>query len=216
LVVSCQARPDNPLHGPVFMTAMARAAEAGGAIGLRINGPEDIAAVRVASELPIIGLLKRSYPDSPIEITPTYADAAAIAAARADVIAIDATGRRRPDGETLEALIARIHDNLGLPVLADCAGVDDALAAAKFGADAVASTLSGYLDRSVPPPDDPDLEMILKLAPRCPVPVIAEGRFKNPDQVAAALRAGAHAVVVGTAITNPREITRLFAEATRR
>jgi putative N-acetylmannosamine-6-phosphate epimerase len=67
----------------------------------------------------------------------------------------------------------------------------------------------------VAPPDEPDLEMILRLAPRCPVPLIAEGRFTTPGQVAAALRAGAYAVVVGTAITNPGEITRRFAEATR-
>ena len=197
------------------MTAMAKAAEAGGAVGLRINGPEDIAAVRVASDLPIIGLLKRSYPGSPIEITPTYAEAAEIAAARADMIAIDATGRARPGGETLKTLIERIHENLGLPVLADCAAVEDALAAAEVGADAVASTLSGYLDRKVQPPDDPDLDMIVRLVPRCPVPVIAEGRFKTPGQVAAALRAGAHAVVVGTAITNPREITQAFVRAIR-
>jgi putative N-acetylmannosamine-6-phosphate epimerase len=197
------------------MAAMAKAAEAGGAVGLRINGPDDVRAVRAASALPIIGLYKRAYDASPIEITPTFAEAAAIAKAGADIIAVDATGRPRPDGSSLPALIARIHAALGLPVLADCAGVDDALAAAAAGADVVASTLSGYLDRAVPPPEDPDLDLILRLAPRCPVPVIAEGRFKMPGQVAAALRAGAYAVVVGTAITNPREITRWFVQATR-
>jgi N-acylglucosamine-6-phosphate 2-epimerase/N-acetylmuramic acid 6-phosphate etherase len=197
------------------MAAMAGAAEAGGAVGLRVNGPDDVRAVRAASRLPIIGLYKRAYAGSPVEITPTFAEAAAVAEAGADIIALDATGRVRPDGSSLEALIARIHAELRLPVLADCATPDDALAAEALGADAVASTLSGYLDRAVPPPEDPDLEMILRLAPRCAVPVIAEGRFKDPGQVAAALRAGAHAVVVGTAITNPGEITRWFARATK-
>ena len=46
-----------------------------------------------------------------------------------------------------------------------------------------------------------------------PVPVVAEGRFDTPDLVAEAFKRGAHAVVVGTAITNPREITRKFVRA---
>ena len=79
----------------------------------------------------------------------------------------------------------------------------------------MASTLSGYLDPTVPPPAEPDLDMVLRLAPRCPVPVLAEGRYGTPDEAAAAIRAGAHAVIVGTAITNPREITRAFVRALR-
>ena len=104
LVVSCQARPDNPLHGPVFMAAMARSAEEGGALGLRVNGPADVAAVRAASRLPIIGIFKRRTPGFPVEITPAFADAAAIVAAGADVVALDGTARPR-DGEPLAELI---------------------------------------------------------------------------------------------------------------
>ena len=148
LAVSCQARADNPLHGPVFMAAMAQAAEQGGARALRANGPADIAAIRAVSRLPIIGILKRWDDRFPVYITPDFASAAAIAAAGADIIALDATDRPR-DGEPL--------------------------------AEAV------------------------------PVPIVAEGRFEQPEQLEVAFAAGAHAVVVGTAITNPREITRRFA-----
>ncbi len=215
LIVSCQARPDNPLHGPTFMAAMAKAAAAGGAAGLRMNGPDDIRAARAVTDLPIIGIFKRRYPSALIEITPTFAEAAEVAAAGAAIIALDATSRARPDGSTVTALIARIHGELGLPVLADVAGIDDGVAAESAGADAVATTLSGYIDPAVPPPDEPDLNLVAALAGRLRVPVIAEGRIKSPAQARAALDHGAFAVVVGTAITNPLEITRGFARALR-
>lgn len=216
LIVSCQARPDNPLHGPVFMRAMALAAEAGGAVGLRMNGPDDIRAAREAVRLPIIGIHKRRYKGSPVEITPTYEDAAAVAAAGAAMVAVDATDRPRPGGVSLVDLIARIHERLGLPVLADCAALADGLAAEQAGADAVATTLSGYVDPAVPPPEDPDLDLVEALARAVRIPVIAEGRLRSPAQARAALDRGAYAVVVGTAITNPREITRWYVRALRR
>lgn len=213
LIVSCQARPNNPLHGPVFMAAMARAAADAGALGLRMNGPEDIRAARTAVDLPIIGLYKRPYDDCQVVITPTFAEAEAVAAAGAAIIATDATGRRRPGGAMLEALIARIHDELGLPVLADAAGIEDGLAAEAAGADAVATTLSGYMDPEAAPPEDPDLDLVAALAARLRIPLIAEGRIQTPAQARAALDRGAFAVVVGTAITNPREIARGFVRA---
>ncbi len=210
LIVSCQARPDNPLHGPAFMAAMARAASDGGALGLRMNGPADIRAARAVTGLPIIGLYKRAYDGSPVSITPTFAEAEAVAAAGASVIALDATARPRPGGVKLGELIARIHAELGLPVLADAAGIEDGLAAEAAGADAVATTLSGYVDPGAPPPEDPDLDLVVALVARVRVPVIAEGRIKTPAQAREALDRGAFAVVVGTAITNPREIARGF------
>jgi N-acylglucosamine-6-phosphate 2-epimerase len=198
------------------MAAMAKAAEAGGAVGLRMNGPDDIRAARAVTSLPIIGLDKRRYGNCAIEITPTFEEAAAIAAAGAAMIAVDATGRPRPDGVSLVALVARIHDELGLPVLADCAGLDDGLAAQAAGADAVATTLAGYLDPAAPPADEPDLDLVGALAARLDVPLIAEGRIHSPELARAALDRGAYAVVVGTAITNPREITRRYVRAMER
>ncbi len=213
LIVSCQARPGNPLHGPTFMAAMAQAAAAGGAAGLRMNGPDDIRAAHALTDLPIIGIFKRRYPNVPIEITPTFAEAAEVAAAGATIIALDATGRPRPDGSTVGALIEQIHRELGLSVLADVAAVEEGLAAEAAGADSLATTLSGYLNPAIPPPEGPDLDLVSALAGRARVPVIAEGRIKSPAQARAALDRGAFAVVVGTAITNPREITRWFARA---
>ncbi|HET8678772.1 MAG TPA: putative N-acetylmannosamine-6-phosphate 2-epimerase [bacterium] len=213
LIVSCQARPDNPLYGPAFMAAMARAAADGGAVGVRINGPDDIKAARAATPLPIIGLYKRPYGDSQVTITPTFAEASAVAGAGAAIIALDATGRPRPVGVPLAALIARIRTEIALPILADVADLPDALAAEDAGAAAVATTLSGYLDPAMPPPDDPDLDLVAVLAARVRIPVIAEGRIKTPAEARAALDRGAFAVVVGTAITNPREITRRFVDA---
>jgi len=211
LVVSCQAREDNPLHGPAFMAAMARAALAGGAAGIRANGAADIAAIRAITDLPIIGLNKRWRPDFPVYITPDFAAAHEVSAAGADIIALDATPRPRP-GDPVATLVARIHAELGRAVMADIATLEEGLAAAAFGVDYVATTLSGYTDETSHL-KGADLALLAALVASCPVPVIAEGRFDTPALVARAFELGAHAVVVGTAITNPLEITRRFAAA---
>ncbi|MFC4171774.1 N-acetylmannosamine-6-phosphate 2-epimerase [Microvirga sp. GCM10011540] len=213
LVVSCQARADNPLHGPVHMAAMARAAEAGGARAIRANGPDDVAAIRAVTRLPIIGISKVWDDRYPVYITPDFENAAAVARAGADVIGIDATPRPR-NGESVERLIARIRGELGREVFADIATLEEGRAAHAYGATYVATTLSGYTDETIERrAAGPDLDLLSALVGAVPVPVIAEGRFDTPDLVTAAFERGAHAVVVGTAITNPREITKKFAQA---
>lgn len=209
LVVSCQARADNPLHGPVFMGAMALAARDGGAAAIRANGPADIRAVRAAG-LPVIGIDKRFDDRFPVYITPDFAAAAGLAEAGADIIALDCTPRPRAGGPVGET-VRRIRDELGLPVFADISTLEEGLAAEQMGAAYVATTLSGYTAYTQPKPSLPDLWLIEQLASRLGVPVIAEGRFNTPELARAAINAGAHAVVVGTMITNPREITRSFA-----
>jgi N-acylglucosamine-6-phosphate 2-epimerase len=211
LVVSCQARADNPLHGAVFMSAMARAAEQGGAMAIRANGAADIAAIRAATGLPVIGIAKRRSAGFEVEITPSLADARSVAGAGAAMIAIDATGRAR-DGEPLQDLIAGITQELALPIMADVATLAEGEAAAAMGCAVVATTLSGYTPDS-PRLEGPDFDLLAQLVARLRVPVIAEGRFTTPDELARAFALGARAVVVGTAITNPREITRRFAAA---
>ncbi len=210
LVVSAQARGDNPLRGPGFMVAMARAAEAGGAGAIRAEGVADIAAIREAVKLPLVGLIKRDDEGFPVYITPDFAAAAAVAAAGAEVIAIDATARARKGGE-VGPMIARIHAELGREVLADVATLEEGIAAEAAGADAVATTLAGYTGGKVP--EEPDFALLAALAERCRVPVVAEGRFWWPEEVARAFALGAHAVCVGTAITDPRAITRRFVAA---
>ena len=195
------------------MAAMALAAEQGGALALRANGAADIAAIKRVSLLPVIGLKKVEQPGFPVTITPDFAAAREAADAGADMIAIDATGRPR-DGEPLEELIPMIRDRLGKPVMADIATLEEALHAAALGADCVATTLSGYTQETVEKlKGGPDFALLKALVAQSPVPVIAEGRFDTPGRAREALRLRAHAVVVGTAITNPREITRKFAEA---
>ncbi|MGL4444561.1 MAG: putative N-acetylmannosamine-6-phosphate 2-epimerase [Alsobacter sp.] len=214
LVVSCQAREDNPLHGPSFMAAMALAAAQGGAGAIRANGPGDIAAIRAAVDLPVIGILKRFMEGVPVYITPSFADAKAVAAAGADIVAIDATARDRGGGETLADLIDAIRGRLGVPVFADVSTLDEGLAAEAAGAAYVATTLAGYTGPTAVARDaGPDLDLLAALVAACRVPVVAEGRFDSPDLAARALALGAHAVVVGTMITNPREISRRFAAA---
>lgn len=214
LIVSCQAAPDEPLHGVQYMVAMARAAMQGGAVGIRANGPEDIAAIRAAVDLPIIGLFKVDSPGSEVRITPTIEHAQIIADAGADIIALDATARPHPNGMMAAELIARVQKLTGRPVLADISSLDEGLAAGCAGADMVATTLSGYTLNS-PAQLEPDIKLIGNLVQKLQpegTPVIAEGRISTPEQAVQALRAGAYAVVVGAAITRPQWITSHFVE----
>ncbi|SDT71003.1 N-acetylmannosamine-6-phosphate 2-epimerase [Jiangella sp. DSM 45060] len=211
IVVSCQAGPDNPLHGPEPMALMARAAEAGGAAGIRANGPADVAAISAVVSVPVLGINKTGDRDG-VYITPTFESAATVVRAGATVVALDGTDRPRPGGDLAE-LIAAIHDRLGVPVMADV----DTLAAGRYaraaGADLVGSTLSGYTGGERV--DGPDLALVRTLVDELDCPIVAEGRYWTRDDVLAAFDAGAHTVVVGTAVTNPMAITRRLVEAVR-
>ncbi|MFI0899033.1 N-acetylmannosamine-6-phosphate 2-epimerase [Streptomyces sp. NPDC020983] len=212
LVVSCQALPGEPLHGPVHMSAMARSAVMGGAAAVRVNGPEDVAAVRGAVRVPVIGLWKDG--EEGVYITPTLRHALAVAEAGADIVALDATGRPRGDGLDIAATFAALHA-AGVLVMADVSTLDEGLAAAAAGADLVATTLSGYTGTGAPrsAAAGPDLDLVASLAARTGTPVAAEGRITTPEQAAAVLAAGAHCVVVGGAITRPADLTRRFVTA---
>ena len=212
LIVSCQALEDEPLHGAQIMAAMARAAKEGGAVGIRANSPVDIAAIRAAVDLPIIGLHKCEIAGYAPYITPTLRHAQEVADAGADLIALDATLRPHPGGLDAAELIQLVKERTRKPVLADVATFADGIAAQEAGADAVSTTLSGYTDDS-PKLEGPDFDLLRWLADELSIPVIAEGRIATPEQVARALDLGAFAVVVGSAITRPQWITRQFAQA---
>jgi N-acylglucosamine-6-phosphate 2-epimerase len=214
IVVSCQATEDNPLFGPESMTRMALAAEKGGAVGLRVNGPVDTAAVMAASSLPVLAIYKVDYPDFDVRITPTVADTIALLETGAPFIALDGTNRPRPHGERLTDSVDAIHER-GALAFADLATRDDLAGAIEAGVDAVGTTLSGYTAESMSDSDEPDLDFLAWLVTWSPVPVFAEGRYWTPEQAAAALQIGASFVVVGTAITNPMKITEHFVQATR-
>jgi len=194
------------------MSAIARAAELGGAVGIRAEGTADVRAIKDAVGVPVIGLIKRDVPGSPVRITPSVEDALAVADAGADMVAVDATLRPRPGGLSARDFLAELAGALEPPLLADVDSLEAGVAARAAGADAVATTLSGYAGDGSPP-EEPDVELVGRLAAELDCPVLAEGRYSTPTQVAAALDAGAFAVVVGTAITDPAALTRRLAAA---
>lgn len=210
LVVSCQAPGDSPLSGPKFMSAMAQAAEQGGAVGIRADGPEDVSAISQQVNLPVIGIYKRRDLSDTVYITPDFSSARAVAQAGSDILAVDGTSRERPGSEDLGELVRKIQDELALPVMADISTPEEALNAEEKGVDLVATTLSGYTSYTEDRKNGPDLALVTELTEAVDVPVVAEGRFQAPNQVVEAFSRGAHAVVIGTAITNPVAITRKF------
>jgi N-acylglucosamine-6-phosphate 2-epimerase len=209
LIVSCQAYPGEPMRDPRTMAQIARAAVTGGAVGIRLQGIDDL---RAAADLPvpIVGLWKDG--ESDVFITPTLEHAQAVADAGADIVALDGTRRRRPDGLTLSETITGLRETHDVLVMADCGSFDDAVAAEAAGADILGTTLSGYTGER-PKSSGPDLELISQIANHCEKPIVAEGRIHSPADAAAALRAGAFAVCVGTAITHPSTITSWFVTA---
>ena len=214
LIVSCQADPGDPMDHIDTIARMATSVLRGGAAGLRAEGPECVAAFRAITNFPIIGMVKTKDSKGEVYITPAFKGARAVSEAGSDIIALDCTLRRLVEAEPWPELIRRIHTELRKPVLADIASLDDAIAAQEAGADAVATTLYGYTDetagiRSFSWP------LLKKLVDRMRVPVIAEGHINQPDEVRKALELGAHAVLVGSAITRPQTITARFVAATR-
>ncbi|MFF4889367.1 N-acetylmannosamine-6-phosphate 2-epimerase [Micromonospora chersina] len=211
LVVSCQADPGEPLDAPAHIVALARSALRGGAAAIRAQGLPDLRALRAAlPNTPLIGLVKDG--GSGVYITPTLAHAEAVAATGVEIVALDGTRRPRPDGLSLAETVARLRErHPAVLVMADVGDAADGHAAVAAGVDVVSTTLSGYTGGAVP--HDPDLPLIATLAATLPVPVVAEGRINTPEEAAEALRRGAHAVVVGTAITRPAVVTSRFAAA---
>jgi len=210
LVVSCQTGDNRAFRDASCMARFARAAVAGGAAGIRANGPEEIKAIREAVSVPIIGIFKATQDDGKILITSSFDAAQQVVAAGANLVALDCTARGQGYG-ALERL-RRIEAELGVPVLADIATVEEAVRAAEAGADAVLSTLRGYT-RETATVRSFDAAFIAALVRAVKVPVLAEGRIESPQQACEALEAGAYAVIVGSAITRPETITRRFVSA---
>jgi len=178
---------------------------------VRIDGPEDVAAVRRVVAIPIIGLFK-ILGASPVYITPTFEAGADVARAGAHVVAVQATQERAATPHRLPEVFARLHAECGVLVMADVSTLAEGLDAAAAGADLVATTMAGYTPQSRQM-QGPDLDLVEALARHLSIPVVAEGRIRTPGEAVAALRAGAWAVVVGRAITMPEAITETFARA---
>jgi N-acylglucosamine-6-phosphate 2-epimerase len=214
LIVSVQASEGDPLDDLDTLTRIATSVLRGGAGGLRAEGIPRIAAFRKLTQLPIIGIIKTYDTNGDVYITPDFRSAQAITDAGADIIALDCTARRLTAAEPWPELIRRIHAELNRPVLADIATLEDALAAQRAGAVAVATTLYGYTaqtanQRTVSWP------LVQSILARLTIPFVVEGHITDPVEAGKALALGAHAVVVGSAITRPETITARFAESCR-
>ena len=209
LVVSCQAYPGEPLRHPETMAQMAMAAVEGGAVGIRCQGLSDIAAIKGQVEVPVIGIWKDGREG--VYITPTLRHARCCASVGADIVAIDATGRPRPDGRTYADTVRALHDE-GIVVMADCGSFADAERAVEAGSDIISTTLSGYTGERKKT-DGPDFDLLRRMVAAFgdATPVLCEGRIHTPDQLTQVMAMGAWAAVVGTAITHPTSITRWFA-----
>jgi N-acylglucosamine-6-phosphate 2-epimerase len=213
LIVSCQAPIDSPLHDAEIIGAIAQACINRGAAGVRIDTPAHIMAVRKKMpNIPIIGLWKQTGLGTPVYITPRYEDAEAVAEAGADIIAIDATLRERPQGETVTEIINTIHTRLDRLVMADIDNLESAIAAVEVGADLVGTTLYGYTNatKNLSPPG---FILLSELVEKLSVPIICEGGIASPEMAKQALDLGAYAVVVGTAITGIDALTQSFQTA---
>ncbi|HEX3435737.1 MAG TPA: putative N-acetylmannosamine-6-phosphate 2-epimerase [Pseudacidobacterium sp.] len=211
LIVSVQAFPGDPLDHTETLRRIAISVIRGGAGGLRANGADCISAFRKETALPIIGISKRFADRLPI-ITPDFTSAKSVADAGADIIGLDCTSHRPASCEPWPKLVSRIKDELGKPVLADIAAVEEALAAEKAGASAVATTMYGYTPetagrRSI------SWELVEQLIEFLNIPVIVEGHVREPEDIRRAFNRGVFAVVVGAAITQPESITARFVRA---
>lgn len=220
LIVSCYAGPDfNAEMGmPQTMVCVAKSCIAGGARAIRTN-IENVAAVKAAVDVPVIGL-KKVYRSGDMfagdfRITPTLKEVEELLEAGADGIAVDGTIRERYDDMTLEKFISEIKRRYNTLVVADISTLEEGVAAWKCGADMVGTTLSGYTPYSknpiifgqLPLPD-PDYEIISQLRAAGVEYIVAEGRITNGEKMRRALDAGAHSVVIGTSITEPRKIVK--------
>lgn len=214
LIVSCQVQHDDPVYSLDFVVKMAKAAQWGGAVGLRANSPEQIRAIKQSVDLPLIGLYKIWHDDTDVFITPTLEAAKEVWAAGADIIALDCTSQitheGRPAYELLPIVKKEIPDAL---IFADVSNYEEAVRAIDLGADLVGPTLYGYT-AATKDIEEPDLREFARMCRdfKDKAYVIMEGHIYTPEDAMKAIFLGAHAVVVGSAITRPHLITKRFTD----
>lgn len=210
LVVSCQALPEEPLHSSFIMGRMALAAKMGGAKGIRAQSKEDIEEIKKVVDLPIIGIVKRTYPDSDIYITPTKKEVDELLSTGCEMIALDATNRRRPSGELIADLVHYIQAH-GVLTMADCSTYEECMEAQRIGFDCVSTTLCGYTPYSEKK-EGPNFSLLKHLVRDLTVPLLAEGKINTPDDLRKVMDLGVHSAVVGGAITRPQQIAKTFTD----
>lgn len=209
LIVSCQALPDEPLHSSFIMSRLAIAAKQGGAAGIRAQSVDDINEIMKVCDLPMIGIIKRNYEDSEVYITPTKKEVMELLSTKCQIIALDATIRKRPGNESCQELVNMIHENNRL-AMADCSTYEECVNAQKMGFDIISTTLCGYTAYSKKI-DGPNFELLKKCVDTLTVPIIAEGKINTPEDLQKVYEeCGVYSAVVGGAITRPQQITARF------
>lgn len=210
MIVSCQSEGDDPFNAaPEYMALFARAAEMGGAIGIRTQGIAKLEAIKRATPLPVIGLLKSQFEDGTVRITGSFDEVEQLIKSKSDIVAIDGTFRKR-EGLTGPEFIKTVKQRYGCLVLADIATYAEAKACEEAGADGVSTTLNGYTPDTLQYHDGPNYEVLKECVNGLSIPVFAEGRYNTPVEAGEAMKLGAFAVISGTAITRPRVITQWF------
>lgn len=208
LVVSCQALEDEPLHSSFIMGRMALAAKQGGASGIRAQGKADIIEIKQIVDLPVIGIVKRRYEHFDVFITPTKKEIQELLESKCEMIAMDATLRKRPGGETVSELLAYVHAN-NILAMADCSTYEECMHAQEIGFDCISTTLCGYTAYSEKV-NGPNIPFLRRIIQDVSIPVIAEGKITSPQELAAVMKEGVFSAVVGGAITRPKQITESF------
>lgn len=215
LIVSCQAVGSERLNNDVAIKLMAQSCLDGGAKILRLSQYSHIKAIKtISGDTPIIGLIKQEYENSEVFITPTIKEIDQLIELKVDCIAMDATLRKRPK-ENLQQIYDYCREKSPETLLmADCSTLEDVLNAQSIGFDLIGTTLRGYTKETKGKSNiENNYQFIKDCLKVLKTPLIAEGGVWEPYQVKELLDLGCFAVVVGSAITRPKDITQYFLKA---
>ena len=214
VIISVQAMPNEPLYEEDCLIAMMKSVINGGAKALRLAGARDVKNAKKLFDVPVIGITKpEKLPDNWLDcvyITPTLKEVNELIEADSDIIATDATGRKRPK-ENLDEIVKYIKTNNKL-AMADISTFEEGIKARELGFDIISTTLSGYTTYTKSDLKTPDFELLKRLTKELDCPVILEGRIWEPKEVDKAFDLGAYSVVIGSAVTRPQLITKRFIE----
>jgi N-acylglucosamine-6-phosphate 2-epimerase len=193
---------------------MALAAEWAGAVGIRANTPAQIRQIKAAVKLPVIGLYKIWREGTDVFITPTLKAALEIWEAGAEIIAFDCTEQINLNGKPAFELFHELKQALPEAILfADVSNYEEAKRAVALGADIVGPTLYGYT-KDTAQIEAPDFRAFARMCRdfKDDAYIIMEGHIYTPEDAMKCVYLGAHAVVVGSAITRPHLTAKRFTD----
>ncbi|MBR5795115.1 MAG: N-acetylmannosamine-6-phosphate 2-epimerase [Erysipelotrichaceae bacterium] len=214
LIVSCQVQKDDPIYTEDMVVKMAEAAKWAGAVAIRANSPEQIRAIKEKVDLPIIGLWKVWHEDTDVFITPTMKEVYAIWEAGAEIIALDCTKQITHEKTVAWDLLKEAKEALPDAIFfADISDMEEARHAVENGADIIAPTLYGYTKETAHI-EGADYRMFASMCRefKDEAYVMMEGHLYTPEDAMKCIYLGAHAVVVGSAITRPHLTAKRFVD----